>query len=318
MNEEELQAHNEYLEKKIGRLHLKQRLGIESDQEAKIFGQGRNFFHIENWLSSYSAIRNTLRIFGLYGMGKRNALRIQCRYNEIAVKNLPEAFNGYTILHISDLHLDMNEHIPQALVERVHNLEYDLCVLTGDYRGLTLGPYEPALDGMRHVRPFLKKDVIGVLGNHDSINMVPGMERMDIRMLLNESFCIQRDDQKIYLAGIDDPHYYRTDNIEKAYRDIPQDAVSILLAHTPEIYRQAAHADFDVMLCGHTHGGQICLPGGIALTYNANCPRYICSGKWHYHQLNGYTSRGSGVSVVDARLNCPGEVTLHRLIPDYT
>jgi predicted MPP superfamily phosphohydrolase len=88
--------------------------------------------------------------------------------------------------------------------------------------------------------------------------MVPGLEEMEIHILRNESEGISRDGQSIYLAGIDDAHYYRADNIEKAVSDIPQDGFSILLSHTPEIYRQAAHAGFDLLLSGHTHGGQIC------------------------------------------------------------
>ena len=90
---------------------------------------------------------------------------------------------------------------------------------------------------------------------------IPGLERMGIRMLLNECETINRDDQRICIAGIDDAHFYRADNIEKAGSGIPSNAFSILLSHTPEIYQQAAHADFSVLLSGHTHGGQICLPG---------------------------------------------------------
>ena len=67
------------------------------------------------------------------------------------------------------------------------------------------------------------------------------------------------------------------------------------------------------MLCGHTHGGQICLPGGVPVMTNADCPRKYCVGAWRYHGMHGYTSRGTGVSMVDVRLNCPPEVTLHRL-----
>ena len=87
----------------------------------------------------------------------------------------------------------------------------------------------------------------------------------------------------------------------------------MLLSHTPELYRQAAHAGFDLMLCGHTHGGQICLPGGVPVLTNADCPRRYCAGRWRHHRMHGYTSRGTGVSMVDVRLNCPPEVTLHRL-----
>ncbi|TJW23973.1 MAG: metallophosphoesterase, partial [Mesorhizobium sp.] len=79
-------------------------------------------------------------------------------------------------------------------------------------------------------------------------------------------------------AGIDDAHFFRVDNIEKAAVGVPADAFSILLSHTPEIYRQAAHAGFDLLLAGHTHGGQICLPGGIPITLDSKLPRSMGSG----------------------------------------
>jgi predicted MPP superfamily phosphohydrolase len=151
----------------------------------------------------------------------------------------------------------------RRLTELLPDLTYDICVLTGDYRGATFGPFDAALNGLARVRSYLKDPVYGVLGNHDTIRMVPGLEEMGIRMLLNECEPILRGDQAIYLAGIDDAHYYRVDNIEKAASEIPDNGFSILLSHTPEIYRQAAHAGFDLLVSGHTHGGQICLPGPI-------------------------------------------------------
>jgi predicted MPP superfamily phosphohydrolase len=155
--------------------------------------------------------------------------------------------------------------------------------------------------------------VYAVLGNHDSIRMVPELEDMGIKMLINESIVIEREGAAIFVAGIDDAHYYRVDNIEKAAQGIPDEAVSVLMSHTPEIYLQAAHAGFDVFLCGHTHGGQICLPGGIPLTLDSRCPRYLGAGPWRHKQMLGYTSVGAGASIVEVRLNCPPEITLHVL-----
>jgi predicted MPP superfamily phosphohydrolase len=298
---------------RVGRLHLMQRLGIEHDHESQVIGRGRNLFHIENWYSLHGLIRGILRLALLYRRGQRNTLALELRHNTIALPRLPPAFDGYTVLHISDLHLDMHPQYPAVLAERLQRLEYDICVLTGDFRALTHGPLEPALDGLQRLRPHLKAPVFAVLGNHDSIRMVPAMEDMDMRLLLNEAVPLERKGSSIFLAGIDDPHYFRADNLEKACDAIPLDAVSILLSHSPEMYRHAAHAGFDVMLSGHTHGGQICLPGGIPLMCNVRCPRRYCRGAWRYRQLQGYTSTGSGASVVDVRLNCPPEITLHRL-----
>jgi uncharacterized protein len=139
------------------------------------------------------------------------------------------------------------------------------------------------------------------------------LEAMGVQMLLNKSVCLQRGGQEIHLAGVDDAHYYRVDNIEKAAQEIPLDAVSILLSHTPEIFRQATHAGFDLFFCGHTHGGQICLPGGFPLTLDARCPRQLGSGAWQHGSMQGYTSVGAGTSIVEVRINCPPEITLHTL-----
>ena len=159
------------LEQRLGRLHAKQRLGIETDHEVQIFGQGINFFHIENWYSIHSLIRTALKLSGLYRRGQRNAERIQIRHNHIRFPTLPSSFNGFTLLHISDLHVDMNEGAMRRLTELVPDLEYDACVMTGDYRGATFGVFDVAPEGMLRLRSCLRGPVYGVLGNHDTIRM---------------------------------------------------------------------------------------------------------------------------------------------------
>lgn len=235
--------------------------------------------------------------------------------NELPIAGLPRAFDGFTVLQVSDPHLDMTPQLPHALIDRLRAVEYDVAMLTGDFRARTFGPIEPALAALEQVRLHLVGEVFAVLGNHDSIRMVPAMEAAGIRVLLNEAVVLERAGARLWLAGVDDPHYYRADNLEKAAGGIPDGEVALLLAHSPEIYRQAAHAGFRAMLCGHTHGGQICLPGGFPVLVNAKCPRRYCAGAWSYGAMRGYTSRGAGVSVVDVRLNCPAEIVLHRLVP---
>ena len=301
------------LEIRLGPLHARQRLGIERDHEAQVFGQGLTFFHLENSSWAEWIIRNVLKATGLYWRARQNAERILVKRNDMRFKTLPPLFEGFTILHISDLHVDMNEVAMNRLIELVGSMQYDVCVLTGDYRGRTFGPFQPALDGVARVGTHLKQPIYAVLGNHDTIQMVPGLEAMGIRVLLNECETIVRKDQRIYLAGIDDAHFFRVDNIEKAALAIPRGEFSILLSHTPEVYRQAAHANFDLMLSGHTHGGQICLPGSIPIKLEAVLPRRMGAGPWQYRDMTGYTSVGAGSSVVPVRLNCPPEITLHHL-----
>jgi uncharacterized protein len=301
------------LEQRIGRRHARQRLGIEKDHEAQVFGQGINFFHIENLALSHVLIRALLMATGLYWRGISNAAKVDIRHNRIESPNLPKAFDGFTIVQLSDLHVEMSEAAMERVIDLLGEARYDVCVLTGDYRGRICGPYDSTLAGMARVRASLKGPIYGVLGNHDTICMVPGLEAMGIRMLLNESDVIGRGGQRLHLAGIDDAHFYGMDNIEKAAAAIPHNEFSILISHTPEVYRQAARADFNLLLSGHTHGGQICLPGGFPITLDSVLPRSMGSGPWRYHDMIGYTSVGAGSSVVPVRFNCPPEITLHHL-----
>jgi predicted MPP superfamily phosphohydrolase len=253
---------------------------------------------------------------GLYWRARKNAENIKIRHHDIRSPQVPDSFHGFTILHLSDLHADMNSGAMRRLIELLPTVSYDLCVLTGDYRGKTYGPYHAAIDGLARVRAHLQGPVYGVLGNHDTIRMVPALEEIGIRMLLNESDAIERSGEQIHLVGIDDAHYYRVDNIEKAASSLPAADFSILLSHTPEIYRQAAHAGFQVLLSGHTHGGQICLPGAIPIILDSVLPRRMGAGAWMYRGMVGYTSVGVGSCILPVRLNCPPEITLHRLLRD--
>lgn len=303
----------EKLEQRLGRLHARQRLGIERDYEAQVFGHGLNFFHPENLYSLHAILRTTLKLTGLYWRGRRNAERVQLRHNHVKLSRLPSRFDGFRLLHLSDMHVDMNQGAMRRMTELLRDVAYDICVLTGDFRGKTFGAFDATLEGLAEVRSHIEGPAYAVLGNHDSVLMVPGLEELGIRVLLNETERLSRGDQSIHLAGIDDAHYYRVDNIEKAAAQIPDGEFAILLSHTPEIYRQAAHADFDLLLSGHTHGGQICLPGSIPIILDSVLPRRMGAGPWRYQGMHGYTSVGVGSCIVPVRLNCLPEITLHHL-----
>lgn len=301
------------LEARLGSKLARLRLKFEADHQAQLFGEGLTFFHMENWYSASSIIRKALKLCGLYWRARRNADNVTLKRNDIACRNLPPAFEGFTILQISDLHVELSADAMERVFDIVKSLHADICVLTGDYRGKTYGPFEQAMKYVARMRSQISAPVYAVLGNHDSIQMVPALEEMDIRVLLNECEAITREDQRIHLAGIDDAHFYRADDIETSALDIPQGEFSILLSHTPEVYRQAAKAGFDLMFSGHTHGGQLCLPGGIAVKLEAVIPRKFGAGGWVHQDLIGYTSVGAGTSILPVRLNCPPEVTLHAL-----
>ncbi len=310
-NQDELLEYR--LSLRLGPVHARQRLGIEREYEAQVFGQDRASFHLENVTSAPAFIRICLQLVGLFRRGQANSRRLSLAHNQFRLSDLPAAFEGYRILHLTDLHVDMDEANLQAVIVLIESLDYDLCVLTGDYRKLTWGPIDGALDGMARLRDAIRGQACAVLGNHDSVRMVPGLEDMGYTLLMNEMIPIEHQGDILYLAGVDDAHFYKVHNLQRAGDDIPASGISILLSHTPEIWREAAHAGYDLFLCGHTHGGQICLPGGIPVTLDSDCPRRLGRGYWQANGMQGYTSPGAGTSVVNVRLNCPPEVTLHTL-----
>ena len=298
---------------RIGADHVARRLAVETEHEAQLFGQGTLLFNVENWELAPWIVEAALKAAGLYGRARRNADRVELRHNIVTSANVPAGFDGFTILQLSDLHADISVGAMRHLMGFVGDIAYDICVLTGDYRGRTFGPFDTSLVLMTELCAHLKRPLYGILGNHDSIRMTPALEAMGIRMLFNEAETIARGSDTIHLAGIDDAHFYRADDIAKAAAGIPRGAFSVLLAHTPESYRAAAQAGFDLMLSGHTHGGQLCLPGGIAIKLEARLPRRMGKGPWRFENLAGYTATGAGTSLAPVRLNCPAEITLHTL-----
>jgi predicted MPP superfamily phosphohydrolase len=259
-------------------------------------------------------IRVGLTSTGLMNRAKRNARNPVMTEHEVVLEGLPDAFEGYRILHLSDFHFEFIPELPGVLNRMLEGLDFDVCVLTGDFRGETTGPYEESLEHLATCRGHMGAEVMAVLGNHDNIELLPRLSDLGIRCLMNESSWIEKEGDRILVAGIDDPHYYQTHDLERFRPQVRQAAVSILLSHSPECCREAADIGFDVMLAGHTHGGQLCLPGGIPLlSHIGNAPRACIRGEWHVDGLHGYTSSGVGCSSLDVRLNCPPELVIHTL-----
>lgn len=297
----------------MGEELLQRRLAMEAEQDAHHYRKASDAFRLEHLASAGPLIRAVLTLTGLRARGRRNMLDIRVRRNEVVLAGLPAAFDGFTLLHASDLHLDLSERHASVLAQCVRGLACDACVLTGDYRFAVSGPGEAALAALRAFVPALPAPAHAVLGNHDGIALAPGLEALGVRVLMNENAAFERDGEKLHLAGIDDAHYFRTHDIARAAQGIPPGGCAILLSHTPQPYREAEEAGFALMLSGHTHGGQICLPGGIPILTDCPAPRALARGPWRHGRLAGYTSAGCGCSIVDARFQCPPEVTLHVL-----
>jgi len=233
--------------------------------------------------------------------------------NDVFFENLPPELGGVRLLQISDLHLDLEPELTPILVKLLADVSYDLAVITGDYRDDTKGSITDCLKYMEDICGALKQPVYGILGNHDPIKLVPALEKMGLPMLLNETVTFEKNGGQLFISGIDDPHYYEGDDFEKLRGSVPEDAFSILLSHAPETHKQAVELGYDFVLAGHTHGGQICLPGGIIVIHNGDCPSYMLAGNWQYKSLKGYTSRGSGGCRLLIRFFCPPKITVHIL-----
>jgi hypothetical protein len=301
------------LQERLGPNLYEQRLYIQLHHATKIFMSGRNHFRIENaQLLDLFAV-SVLKLTGLYGRAYRNYHTVRVVENEVNAVGMPQSLDGFRILHLSDLHLDLAPDLVKTLPGVVADLDYDLCVITGDFRSAMAGDHALCCEMLARVVEKLHGPIYGILGNHDFIEMVPSIEALGVEVLLNENVRIERDGEAIYVVGIDDPYLYETDNFEKARTGIPWGAYCVLLSHSPETYRRASACGFNLLLAGHTHGGQVCLPGGIAIAKHGQFPRRMINGAWEYQKMQGYTSPGTGSCGAPIRLFCPPEVTIHTL-----
>ena len=252
-----------------------------------------------------------LKAFGVYRWGLRNATRVELNRMEIAFDGLPEAFDGYTILHITDLHIDGLPDGIGHLTKVVKDLSVDACVLTGDYRFNIRGPFDAILPPMAELVDAVsaRDGIFCVLGNHDSVEMMEPFEKLGIRMLANETLALTRGGDIVHLTGIDDVHYYYTVGALEALRATPE-GFNIALVHSPELVEQAAAAGISLYLAGHTHGGQICLPGGVPIITNIAASRAYATGLWRCGGMTGYTSTGAGISGLPVRYFSKSEVAL--------
>ena len=272
---------------------------------------------IENSGFLKKLLRFSLDVTGLGQRGMSNALNPVIEHQRFEFDHLPKQFEGFRILHLSDIHADGIDELADVLFEALNRLQVDLCVLTGDYRFAVKGGCHRVYPNMARILAGVNSQhgTLGVLGNHDAEEMVPEFERMGVRMLVNEAHSIYADDldDALWFIGLDDPHYYGCDDLPGALQQVPDDAFKILLCHTPEVFADAHQHGIHLYLCGHTHGGQIRLPFIGPVFTHTNAPRSFARGAWRFKTVQGYTSSGVGCSGVPARFLCPPEIVLIEL-----
>jgi len=234
---------------------------------------------------------------------------------------LPAPFDGFTLLHISDLHLLRFGTVPRQLLRVLPTLPADLALFTGDYKRhtYTSDALIPAWMGrIRRACPT-REGAFAVLGNKDHAGMKPAFATHGLDLLINESRTIERGGERIHLLGVDaESPVRRPARAARILDRLPRHGFRILLAHTPDYVRLAAERGIELVLAGDTHGGQVLLPVIGALKVKSKLSRRYCRGLIRQGPTTLHISAGCGTASVPFRLRCPPEVTLltlHRARP---
>jgi predicted MPP superfamily phosphohydrolase len=239
--------------------------------------------------------------------------RPRLREHEIEIAGLPGAFDGYRVAQISDLHC--GPFADGARVDRwvaaVNRLEVDLVAVTGDLiaSGSAFVPVVATSLGKLRGRD----GVFACMGNHDYFTdgeeMALALERAGLTLLRNRGVSIRRDDAVLYVAGVDDTWTKRND-LDRALADRPAAASTLLLAHDPVLFPDAAKRGVDLTLSGHTHGGQIGVPF-FARRFNlARVITRFTTGLYRMGTAALYVNRGLGTTGMPIRLSVPAEIAV--------
>lgn len=232
----------------------------------------------------------------------------------IYLDRLPKELDGFRIVHLSDIHhspFTSLEHITRA-VEISNSLKPDMFILTGDYVSHETEYIAPMAEVMGTL--VSEFGTYACLGNHDHWTdaelVTYFLRREGITVLNNQGFRFPANGASFWLCGVDDLTAGRTD-LRAALRGSRRDEMKLLLAHNPKILARAARAGVDLMLAGHTHGGQVRLrPTNEGLIMPRN--RRI-SGLHQRKQTQVYITRGIGTVVLPVRYQCPPEISLLQL-----
>ncbi|HEY4379922.1 MAG TPA: metallophosphoesterase [Acidobacteriaceae bacterium] len=243
----------------------------------------------------------------------------------IAIANLPEAFHGFRIAQLSDIHLDefTEPAFLRRVIERINSLRPDIVALTGDY--ISMGPRgrDFAEGAMYHCLDLLRGITApryACMGNHDSILGAPMLRPIfrsyDIPLLMNEHLPIERAGQRLWMCGVGD----MTTELPDLDMTIPRepDGPILLMCHAPDYADTVASHPrgrlVDLMMSGHSHGGQVRIPFMPLYHLPAGGQKYV-EGHFRFNRLQLYVNRGIGTVGLPFRLNCPPEITLFTLNP---
>jgi hypothetical protein len=243
--------------------------------------------------------------------------------HSIGINNLPDAFHGYRIAQVSDIHFDeyTEPFFVRRMVERVNSLKPDLVVLTGDF--VSIGPLGRdfaygAIFRCLEILRGIDAPRAACMGNHDSILGAPLLHPIfasyDVPLLMNQHCPIERDGQRMWLCGVGD-FLTEVPDLDLTVPAAPDGPV-LLMCHAPDyadvvVAHPRGHL-VDLMLSGHTHGGQVRIPFLPPVRLPDGGQKYV-EGLFRFKQMQLYVNKGIGTMGLPFRLNCPPEITLFRL-----
>ncbi len=241
---------------------------------------------------------------------------------ELPIRDLADAFVGFRFVQISDIHLEeyTEAFFLERIVEQINRLEPEVVLITGDY--VSRGPRElpvawHAAGVCAEILSKLKAPQrFGILGNHDvnvgANHVIPPLEAHGTPILVDSYVALERGRDLLWLAGADDAGTRHPDLNLAIPPYVNIDEPCILMCHEPDFADHVVqHPRFpliDVMLSGHTHGGQIRLPLAGPLILPPMGQKYV-EGLFHFDHMQLYVNRGLGTVGLPFRLNCPAEIT---------
>ena len=238
----------------------------------------------------------------------------------IRLDRLPEPFRGLRLAQISDLHYGeyTEPFFIREIVHRVNRLQPDIVVFNGDYVTEGFLPHKTTMEfAYRCVEILSHVDCpqrYAVLGNHDSTYAEPAVTDAlrihGINLLINQYTPFERDGKRFWFAGMGDAVCHKM-HLDKAIppKSVTGDEPVILLAHEPDVLPQVARYGVDLMLSGHTHGGQVRLPFVPPINLPTLGKNYV-EGYFRLGPTQLYVNRGIGTVGVPFRFNCPPEITV--------
>jgi predicted MPP superfamily phosphohydrolase len=236
---------------------------------------------------------------------------------DITIPGLDPSFDGYRIVHITDIHLGqwISTARLEGVIDLVNKQNPDIVAITGDFVSYAI---DHLVDDLQLcLKKLQPNDVsLAVLGNHDhwlGADKIRGvLQESDVIDISNEVYTLKRKEAMLHIAGVDSVMLNKH-RLDLVMDKLPSSGPAILLAHEPDFADiSATTGRFSLQISGHSHGGQFMIPGIGTFIRGPHFLKYPI-GKYKVGDMIQYTNRGLGTNIFWLRINCPPEITVFNL-----